>query len=165
MIVAEHSYLIWLWYLLNIVYKIHFREFLTLNATKYWVSFFAGNNCELSTSYCESANEVKGDPPACHNGGTCLPDENSFTCSCAPGFTGTILLYMYRYMYFISVKVYMYMYFNPVKVVIHCIAGGKECVFWSQTIRVVIKYVIYHTKVLHFDHMRRGILSGFKPTA
>lgn len=118
MIVAEHSFLIWLWYLLNIVYKIHFREFLTLNATKYWVSFFAGNNCELSTSYCESANEVKGDPPACHNGGTCLPDENSFTCSCAPGFTGTILLYMYRYMYFISVKVYMYMYFNPVKVVI-----------------------------------------------
>lgn len=45
------------------------------------------------------------------------------------------------------------------------IAGGKECVFWSQTICVVIKYVIYHTKVLHFDHMCRGILSGFKPTA
>lgn len=75
------------------LYRIHLRE-LQLNATKYW-SFFAGNNCELSTSYCESANEVKGDPPACHNGGTCLPDENSFTCSCAPGFTGTVLLSVY----------------------------------------------------------------------
>lgn len=52
---------------------------------------FVGNNCELSTSYCESAEEVKGDPPACHNGGTCLPDENSFTCSCAAGFTGELL--------------------------------------------------------------------------
>lgn len=71
----------------------------------------------------------------------------------------------YMYMYFITVKVYMYMYFIPVKVVIY--AGGKECVFWSQTICVVINYVTYHTKVLLFDNtcMRRGILSGFKPTA
>ncbi|XP_056011712.1 protein crumbs-like isoform X4 [Ostrea edulis] len=49
--------------------------------------YATGNNCELSTSYCESAEEVKGDPPACHNGGTCLPDAESFTCSCAAGFT------------------------------------------------------------------------------
>ncbi|XP_061164593.1 protein crumbs-like isoform X2 [Saccostrea echinata] len=49
--------------------------------------YATGNNCELSTSYCESADEVKGDPPACHNGGTCLPDAESFTCSCAAGFT------------------------------------------------------------------------------
>ncbi|KAJ8300258.1 hypothetical protein KUTeg_021777 [Tegillarca granosa] len=47
-----------------------------------------GANCELMTSYCDSAEEVKVDPPACKNGGTCTGGANAFTCSCAPGFTG-----------------------------------------------------------------------------
>ena len=45
---------------------------MTMNIT-YWVKFV-------------DINECAGDP--CLNGGTCTDGVNSYTCSCAAGFTG-----------------------------------------------------------------------------
>ncbi|XP_069119516.1 LOW QUALITY PROTEIN: protein crumbs homolog 1-like [Argopecten irradians] len=50
-------------------------------------AYRTGQNCDLRTSYCETADEVKRDPPACKYGGTCIPGATSFTCNCAPGYT------------------------------------------------------------------------------
>ncbi|XP_041369439.1 protein crumbs-like isoform X2 [Gigantopelta aegis] len=46
-----------------------------------------GNNCELTTSYCQNEFGHTG-RPACSNGGTCVDRMLSFHCICAPGFTG-----------------------------------------------------------------------------
>lgn len=53
--------------------------------------FFSGKNCELRTSYCESSDDVKNDPPACKNGGTCVSGDTTYACNCTPGFTGNYL--------------------------------------------------------------------------
>ncbi|XP_021351152.1 protein crumbs-like isoform X2 [Mizuhopecten yessoensis] len=46
-----------------------------------------GQNCDLSTSYCETSEIVKSDPPACKFGGICIPGRTSFTCNCTKGYT------------------------------------------------------------------------------
>ncbi|KAK3088892.1 hypothetical protein FSP39_025053 [Pinctada imbricata] len=51
-------------------------------------SYTLGHNCELSTTYCQVAEEAKLDPPACHNGGNCTAGDDTFTCTCAAGYTG-----------------------------------------------------------------------------
>ncbi|XP_052094474.1 protein crumbs-like isoform X2 [Mytilus californianus] len=50
--------------------------------------YTTGKNCELRTSYCESSDDVKNDPPACKNGGTCVVGDTTYSCICPPGFTG-----------------------------------------------------------------------------
>lgn len=39
-----------------------------------------------------NVNKYVGVPcnQTCHNGGTCLPYLNSFTCKCSPGFSGDL---------------------------------------------------------------------------
>lgn len=43
---------------------------------------YSGDMCEINIDDCA------GDP--CHNGAYCLDGLNSFTCTCAPGFTGEL---------------------------------------------------------------------------
>ncbi|KRT83207.1 EGF-like domain containing protein, partial [Oryctes borbonicus] len=42
---------------------------------------FSGVNCEVVDNPCA--------PAPCQHGGTCLVDGGSFTCQCAPGWTGS----------------------------------------------------------------------------
>ncbi|XP_067661789.1 protein crumbs-like isoform X2 [Haliotis asinina] len=48
-------------------------------------SYGIGTNCERISSYC--LLETVGGVP-CKNGGTCINGERSFSCDCAPGFSG-----------------------------------------------------------------------------
>ena len=51
---------------------------------------FSGSHCEVSSSYCTLSEVAREDPPACHNEGTCYGLDKNFSCTCLPGFTGTI---------------------------------------------------------------------------
>ncbi|KAL8573641.1 hypothetical protein ACOMHN_007194 [Nucella lapillus] len=47
---------------------------------------YKGSSCKDIIDLCV----VSVPPPVCHNGGTCQPVPNDYTCLCAPGFTGRL---------------------------------------------------------------------------
>lgn len=67
------------------------RNFLYCLNNLFVLIYFSGKNCELRTSYCESSDDVKNDPPACKNGGTCVSGDTTYACNCTPGFNGNCL--------------------------------------------------------------------------
>ncbi|KAK3607491.1 hypothetical protein CHS0354_010303 [Potamilus streckersoni] len=50
-------------------------------------NYYLGAYCELTASYCQVADDVKNDLPACKNGGTCQNIDKGYRCTCAPGYT------------------------------------------------------------------------------